>query len=154
MAATDWVKDTASGRILADDWSIYFNYAARYHSSRFSVKNIYRTINWPPLPSDWSLFVDPQGLEFENYYPFLYKENQCFSGMRSTLDRESWEALYSEKIRRIENQKTQLQKYKRFLPYRQLRNTYSSLNQLFPGIVKAIRPGLVNLVGILTNRNT
>jgi len=83
-----------------DEWSAYFNYGQSVYPERFHPPEPFKTLCWPPFPSDWAYDVRPDEFCFENFYPMLYENNLLFSGLSTRFDETSWAEIAKEKIRR------------------------------------------------------
>jgi len=83
-----------------DEWSAYFNYGQKVHPELFHPPEPFKTLCWPPFPSDWDYDVRPNAFFFENYYPMLYKNSLIFSGLPTRFDEKSHKEITEEKIRR------------------------------------------------------
>ena len=57
-----------------DEWSTYFNYSISKYPYLFN-KKIFKTLNWPALPTDWKYQYTPDEYLFENYYRTVYADN-------------------------------------------------------------------------------
>jgi len=66
------------------EWSLYFNYAASEFKERFHAPQPYLTFCWPDAPYTWPLYVEPQDLLFENFYPQFYGAGRVFAGLAET----------------------------------------------------------------------
>lgn len=83
-----------------DEWSAYFNYGQSVYPERFHPPEPFKTLCWPPFPSDWAYDVRPDEFCFENFYPTFYEDNLLFSGLSTRFDESSWTEIAKEKIRR------------------------------------------------------
>ncbi|HKI50129.1 MAG TPA: hypothetical protein VKA69_12425 [Desulfobacteria bacterium] len=83
-----------------DEWSAYFNYGQKVHPEKFHPPEPFKTLCWPPFPSDWAYDVRPDEFCFENFYPILHENNLIFSGLPSRFDETSYQMIANEKIRR------------------------------------------------------
>lgn len=83
-----------------DEWSAYFNYGQSVHPERFHAPEPFRTLCWPPFPSDWPFDVPPGEFRFENYYPMLYENGLFFSGLPAGFDGMRHFHVTKEKVRR------------------------------------------------------
>ncbi len=83
-----------------DEWSAYFNFGQNVYPERFHPPMPFKTLCWPPFPSDWDLHVRPDEFCFENYYPILYESNSIFSDLSTGFDETSHVEIANEKIRR------------------------------------------------------
>jgi hypothetical protein len=66
------------------EWSLYFNYAISEFAGRFHSPQPYLTFCWPDAPYTWPLYVEPQALLFENFYPRFYGLRGIFAGLEDT----------------------------------------------------------------------
>ena len=83
-----------------DEWSAYFNYGQSVYPERFHSPEPFKTLCWPPFPSDWDYDVRPDKFCFENFYPMLYEKNLIFSDLPPRFDETSYTEITNEKIRR------------------------------------------------------
>ena len=83
-----------------EEWNAYFNYGQGVHPERFTNPKPFKTLCWPPFPSDWPLDVHPEGFYFENFYPVLYQKGMVFSGLPTRFDEKRCVEISNEKIRR------------------------------------------------------
>ena len=83
-----------------DEWSAYFNYARSAHPELFHSPEPFRTLCWPPFPSDWNYHVRPGVFCFENFYPVLYEKDRMFSGLPTYFDGANYVEIAREKIER------------------------------------------------------
>ena len=100
-----------------DEWSAYFNYGRSVYPERFHPPEPYKTLCWPPFPSDWKLCVWPDEFIFENFYPMLYERSSIFSDLPTSFDKNSYVEIAKEKIKRRMS----------------LQNIYEAGNLSFPG---------------------
>lgn len=68
-----------------DEWSMYFNYSINKYPELFEPQ-VYKTLCWPALPSDWELQYYPKEYLFENFYPVLYEKDNIFSEFSDKLN--------------------------------------------------------------------
>ena len=92
-----------------DEWSAYFNYGQSVYPERFHPPETYKTLCWPPFPSDWKLCVWPDEFLFENFYPMLYERSSIFSDLPTGFDENS----YVENRKRKNRAKNVTSKYLR-----------------------------------------
>lgn len=93
-------RDSLDRGAPLDEWSAYFNYGQKMHPELFHPPEPFKTLCWPPFPSDWGYDVRPNAFFFENFYPMLYKNNLIFSGLPTRFDETSDKKITTEKIRR------------------------------------------------------
>ena len=79
-----------------DDWSVYFNYAIYKYPDMFD-NQVYLTMGWPGLPTDWNMAVRPTKFVFENYYNEMYKENAIFDGFASNY----YEGIQNDNVYKV-----------------------------------------------------
>lgn len=70
-----------------DEWSSYFNYVNSRYPGLINSKK-YVALAWPGHSTDWNNYVVPDEYLFENYYDFLYTENETFKGFSDDYNEE------------------------------------------------------------------
>ena len=93
-------KDSLALNAPLDEWSAYFNYGQSVYPERFHSPEPYKTLCWPPFPSDWEFHVRPDEFCFENFYPMLYEGSSIFSDLPTRFDEMSYVEIANEKIER------------------------------------------------------
>jgi len=83
-----------------DEWSAYFNFVQSVYPERFHPPEPFKTLSWPPFPSDWDYDIRPDEFCFENFYPMLYENSLIFSDLPTRFDETSYANTATEKIRR------------------------------------------------------
>lgn len=82
-----------------DEWSVYFNYGVQTYPDLF-LPTRYCTLGWPGAMTDWTLFVYPTDLYFENFYGILYENGQVFADLPTVYDAQTAPRTTAEKINR------------------------------------------------------
>ncbi|MFC1665361.1 hypothetical protein ACFL17_07005 [Pseudomonadota bacterium] len=72
--------DGAYNNLAICEWSLYFNFSRKIFPRRFHPPQPYLTFCWPDAPYTWPLFVEPDAIYFENYYPQMYELFGMFCG--------------------------------------------------------------------------
>ncbi|EFK09233.1 conserved hypothetical protein [delta proteobacterium NaphS2] len=93
-------KDSLALNAPLDEWSAYFNYGQSVYPERFHSPELYKTLCWPPFPSDWKFHVRPDEFFFENFYPMLYESGSIFSDLPTRFDEMSYAEIANKKIER------------------------------------------------------
>lgn len=98
--AAEVFKDSLDRGAPLDEWSAYFNYGQKVHSEKFHPPVPFKTLCWPPFPSDWEYDVRPDEFYFENFYPMLYENSLIFSDLPTWFEGASYAEIVKEKIKR------------------------------------------------------
>ena len=82
-----------------DEWSTYFNYGIAVHPDRFAAVP-YTSIGWPGAITDWTLWCQPSGLYFENFYDALYENGRIFADLSREYNAGTVASENMEKVQR------------------------------------------------------
>jgi hypothetical protein len=93
-------KDCLDKGMQLEEWNAYFNFGQSVYPELFHPPEPFKTLCWPPFPSDWDYDVRPNEFCFENFYPMLYEKGLIFSDLPTRFNGASHAEIANEKIRR------------------------------------------------------